>query len=423
MPSGRSVPAASLAEASSRLGAVPGKAIRAVLPDGVDRRGILVLSAGHLAADLFQGSVPALLPFLIRDRGYSYAAAGALFLLASLGSSLVQPLLGVYADRVRAGWLMPVGLVLAAAGLAAAGLSSSYAGTAAALLAGGFGVAAFHPEAVRFASHVSASRRGAGMSIFAVGGNAGFALGPILTTPVMVGIGLHGTPIVASVVLAAGLLVLASMRYLERFRGEQEEHRLALAGQANDWRGFSLASGAAIGRAVQGFGLQAFVPSYAVAHFATSESVGNGAVATMLVAAAAGTLLGGRLADRYGFRRLVVWSLALEVPLLLALPVAGLAGSFVLMGAIGLVAGTNFYPLVVIAQNALPGYLGLAAGVVLGLAIGIGAGAVALLGVLGDSAGLTAVLWTIAGVSAASWVLAIALPPERRLEPAPAGAG
>jgi FSR family fosmidomycin resistance protein-like MFS transporter len=346
-----------------------------------------------------------------------------LFLLASLGSSLVQPLLGVYADRVRAGWLMPVGLVLAAAGLAAAGLSSSYAGTAAALLAGGFGVAAFHPEAVRFASHVSASRRGAGMSIFAVGGNAGFALGPILTTPVMVGIGLHGTPIVASVVLAAGLLVLASMRYLERFRGEQEEHRLALAGQANDWRGFSLASGAAIGRAVQGFGLQAFVPSYAVAHFATSESVGNGAVATMLVAAAAGTLLGGRLADRYGFRRLVVWSLALEVPLLLALPVAGLAGSFVLMGAIGLVAGTNFYPLVVIAQNALPGYLGLAAGVVLGLAIGIGAGAVALLGVLGDSAGLTAVLWTIAGVSAASWVLAIALPPERRLEPAPAGAG
>ena len=170
------------------------RALRALFPAGVDRRGIAVLSTGHLAADLFQGSVPALLPFLIRDRGYSYAAAGTLFLMASLGSSLLQPLLGIFADRVRAGWLMPVGLLVAGVGLAGVGLVESYAGTAALLLAGGFGVAAFHPEAVRFASHVSATRRGAGMSVFAVGGTIGFALGPILMTPVVLTFGLRGTP-------------------------------------------------------------------------------------------------------------------------------------------------------------------------------------------------------------------------------------
>lgn len=391
------------------------RALRSLFPAGVDRRGIAVLSTGHLAADLFQGSVPALLPFLIRDRGYSYAAAGALFLMASLGSSLLQPLLGIFADRVRAGWLMPAGLLVAGIGLAGSGLVESYAGTAALLLAGGFGVAAFHPEAVRFASHVSAARRGTGMSVFAVGGAAGFALGPILVTPVVIALGLRGTPVVGAVILASGLLVLWSMRYLERFR-PADGTVAALPGQAerNEWRPFGLASGAATARAIVGFALQAFVPLYVIAELASTEAIGNAAVATMLITGAAGTLVGGRLADRYGFRPVVVWSLALGVPLAVALPFVGVTGVFLLMAAIGFVESMSFYPLVVIAQNALPGYLGLAAGVVLGLAIGIGAGAVALLGVLADTAGLTAVLWVLAGVTVLGWLIAAWLPPERR---------
>ncbi len=388
---------------------------RLAFPDGVDRRGIAVLSTGHLAADLFQGSVPALLPFLIRDRGYSYAAAGALFLMASLGSSLLQPLLGIFADRVRAGWLMPAGLLLAGGGLAVTGLVGSYAATAAALLAGGFGVAAFHPEAVRFASYVSAARRGAGMSVFAVGGNIGFALGPILVTPVVVFLGLSGTPLVGAVIAGAGVAVLVRLAYLERFRpADGAATVFAGAAERNEWKPFGLASGAATTRAIVGFGLQAFVPLYVVAELASTEAVGNAAVAVMLVTGALGTLVGGRLADRYGFRPVVVWSLALGIPFMVAMPLVGVPGLFVLMGALGFVEGANFYPLVVIAQNALPRYLGLAAGVVLGLAIGIGAGAVALLGVLADTAGLTAVLWVVAGVTVVGFALAAALPRERR---------
>jgi FSR family fosmidomycin resistance protein-like MFS transporter len=394
---------------------VRARLVRLVLPDGVDRRGIGVLSLGHAAADLFQGSVPALLPFLIRERGYSYGAAAALFLMASLGSSLLQPLLGAYADRVRAGWLMPAGLFLAAGGLAVAGLTESYAVTATALLAGGFGVAAFHPEAVRFASHVAAQRRGSGIAVFALGGVAGFALGPILTTPVVVFVGLKGTVIVAAVVAAAGLAVIGSMRYLERFRpAEGEPVALPGAADRNEWRPFGLAASAATGRAVVGFGLQTFIPLWVVFELASSEAVGNGAVATMLVTSALGTLVGGRLSDRLGFRAVVVWTLVLEVPLVLALPLVGVPGTYALMAAIGVVGGANFYPLVVIAQNALPRYLGLAAGVVLGLAIGLGAGIVALLGVLADAAGLGAALWVVGGVQALTFLLASALPRERR---------
>ena len=394
--------------------------LRTLLPDGVDRRGIVVLSIGHAAADLFQGSVPALLPFLIRDHGYSYGAAAALFLLASLGSSLLQPLLGIYADKVRASWLMPVGLLLAAAGLSVAGVVDSYAATAAALLVGGFGVAAFHPEAVRYASYVSAARRGAGISVFAVGGVTGFALGPILTTPVVLALGLSGTPIVGAVIAVAGVAVLVSLRYLDRFRpAAGETVQLPGAAERNEWRPFGLAAGAATGRAVVGFALQTFVPLFFVAELASTEALGNAAVAGMLIASAVGTLVGGHLADRVGFRAVVVWTLALEIPLVFALPYVGTGGAYVLMVLIGMVGGANFYPLVVIAQNALPRYLGLAAGVVLGLAIGIGAGIVALLGVLADATSLTVALLVVGGAQVVSFLLAAALPAERRPEKAP----
>ena len=394
--------------------------LRTLLPDGVDRRGIVVLSTGHAAADLFQGSVPALLPFLIRDHGYSYGAAAALFLLASLGSSLLQPLLGIYADKVRASWLMPVGLLLAAAGLSVAGVVDSYAATAAALLVGGFGVAAFHPEAVRYASYVSAARRGAGISVFAVGGVTGFALGPILTTPVVLALGLSGTPIVGAVIAVAGVAVLVSLRYLDRFRpAAGQTVQLPGAAERNEWRPFGLAAGAATGRAVVGFALQTFVPLFFVAELASTEALGNAAVAGMLIASAVGTLVGGHLADRVGFRAVVVWTLALEIPLVFALPYVGTGGAYVLMVLIGMVGGANFYPLVVIAQNALPRYLGLAAGVVLGLAIGIGAGIVALLGVLADATSLTVALLVVGGAQVVSFLLAAALPAERRPEKAP----
>ena len=110
-----------------------------------DRRGVGVLATGHLWADFLQGAIPALLPFLIAEHGYSYGAAGALLLAASLGSSIVQPLFGVASDRFSLPWLMPFGLALGGAGLAVVGLVDSYAATFAAVVVSGLGVAAFHP--------------------------------------------------------------------------------------------------------------------------------------------------------------------------------------------------------------------------------------------------------------------------------------
>src|SRR5919199_2972062 len=97
------------------------------MTDRLDRRALAVLAAGHAAADLCQGAIPALIPFLIDRRGYSYAAAGALLLAVTVGSSIIQPAFGAVSDRLSLSWLLPVGVLLSAVGVPGAGRASSFA--------------------------------------------------------------------------------------------------------------------------------------------------------------------------------------------------------------------------------------------------------------------------------------------------------
>src|SRR3954464_2372543 len=158
----------------------------------LDRRGLAALPSGPPGPGLCQGPVPALIPFLISERGYSYGAVGALLLFVTVGSSIIQPAFGALSDRLSMAWVMPWGVALAALGVGVAGVAPNFALTALSVGIGGLGVAAFHPEGARFANYASGSRRGTGMSFFSVGGNAGFALGPILITPAVLWLGVLG---------------------------------------------------------------------------------------------------------------------------------------------------------------------------------------------------------------------------------------
>jgi MFS transporter, FSR family, fosmidomycin resistance protein len=386
-----------------------------ILPVGIDRRGIGVLAFGHLSVDSCQGLVPALMPFLIDARGYTYAQAGSLLLFSSLGSSLLQPLLGIFADRIHATWLMWTGALIAAVGMGSSGLMPTYYATGAALMVGSVGVAMFHPEAVRFASYVSAAsgQRGTGMSFFAVGGVAGWALGPLLLTASVLAVGLRGTTLVAVVPFVAATLLLMNGRHLEAFRPRTSAAAQVEGAGRSHWGVFALAAGSASTRTGLQFGLQAYVPLYIWQVLGTSEGIGNASASVLMVAGAFGTLIGGRMADRIGFRPVVVWSLAAVVPLVLILTTAPTVGVFVLMALIGISMEANFYPLVVIAQSALPRNVGFASGVMLGLSIGAGALMTAGLGVVADAYGLEAALRAVAGLGLIAFALAAAIPRDR----------
>jgi len=336
-------------------------------------------------------------------------------LAASAGGSIVQPLFGLRGDRVASPWLVPAGLVLGGAGIGLVGVVGEYALALVAIACAGVGVAAFHPEAARWASIASGSRRATGMSLFSIGGNAGFALGPLLVTPLVLVLGLGWTPLLALVPLAGAAVSLPALRRL----GGRTTHALpagtATGGVERETRWAFARVAALIGvQTGLAFGLLAFVPLYLITTAGASKATGNAAATVLLVAGAVGTLAGGHLADRIGRIPVLVVPQLVLLPAVLALPNRGYVVAFLLLVVIGIAMDANFSTALVLGQEYLPRHVGLASGVILGVSVGLGGLISAGLGLLADATSLETALYAVAGLPAIAFGLGLTLPePDR----------
>ncbi len=378
---------------------------------GVDRRAMAGLSAGHLFTDLNQGAVAALVPFLTAERGISLAAAGALVFAATVSSSIVQPLFGIFSDRRPIPALMPLGVLLAGCGMALVGVAPTYPLILLCVVASGIGVAAFHPEAARFANYVSGTGRARGMSFFSVGGNAGFALGPALTTPLVLLFGLPGALFLALPAVAMAAVLFHELPRMLSFTPETVEGEVREEDAAPEhWGPFARMIGVVIVRSFVYFGLVAFVASYYERVLDVSPAVGNTALTLMLFGGAAGTLMMGPLADRFGRRTVLGLSMLALPPLIFCFTLAGPFVGMALLVLVGAATVGTFGITVVMGQEYLPGRIGLAAGITMGLSIGLGGIGAPLLGLVADSKGLSFTMLIIAALPVLGFTLALTLP-------------
>ena len=353
----------------------------------VNRRGVGLMSAAHVVDDLYQGVVPALLPFFVLERHYSYAAVAGLTLAATVLSSVAQPFFGWWTDRRPRRWMIPAGIVTAGIGVGLAGLWSNYLLTWTVLALSGLGVAAFHPEAAR-AARQAAGNSNRAMSVFALGGNAGFALGSLLATLVLLVGGLGATwLLVLPAALMALLLVSRLNRVLDGRIGQRRTHTMPSGN--DDWPAFLRLTAVVVVRSILFFGLSSFLALYFIGQLGASPGQGGVALTVFLVAGACGTLLGGWVADRSGRLVSIRIGFALAVPGLLGLVLAAnqlIALVFVVVTAIG--TFMPFSVFVVLGQDYLPNRIGTASGVTVGLAVSIGGLFSPVFGWLADSSGL-----------------------------------
>jgi len=378
------------------------------------------LSIGHLAADLAQGSVPALLVFLTPKLDLSYTLAAAVVLVATFASSIVQPAFGLWSDSRGAMWLLPAGIALAGIGIAFAAVSPTYPLLLLAVLVSSLGVAGFHPEGMKFASYVSGARRASGMAVFSVGGNVGFALGPIVASTLILALGLKGGLLMAIPGIVVASFLLAEGGYLRRFVPQGGRRAWAGEEERDQPRAFVLLLVVVALRSIPHYGLFTFVPLWEVSQGA-SDQWGTRLLSLFLLAGAIGTLIGGPLADRLGRKPVIVGSYALSVPLIVIyVLVGGVVGDLALVVAGAAVIGT-FGVTVVLSQEYMPSRIGLASGLSVGLAIGMGGIFAVALGGVADSLDLeTAILATAVGPAVGA-VLALWLPRQRQtglVEPA-----
>ncbi|HSZ47201.1 MAG TPA: MFS transporter [Streptosporangiaceae bacterium] len=350
---------------------------------------VWLLSAGHTVDDLYQGAVPALIPFFVAARHWDYAAASGITVAATLLSSVVQPVFGVLTDRLRLPWLVPLGMSVAGAGVGLSGLGHSYVLTWLAIALSGLGVAAYHPESARLARAVARGSHVA-MSWFSVGGNLGFALAPLIVAAMLGALGTGGTLPLAIPALICAVITLRALR------GAAWANTGATARRVRDgsdeWGQFLKLTVAVVARSVVTFGLGTFLALYVEQRLHAGTAVGETALVVFYGVGALGTIVGGRLAERIGRVRLVRVSYLLGIPALVALWAAPGAAIFVAIIATAIVFYVPFSLHVTLGQDYLPSRFGTASGVTLGLAVSVGGLAAPVLGVIADHVGLRAAM-------------------------------
>ncbi|NLW77849.1 MAG: MFS transporter [Ruminococcaceae bacterium] len=378
---------------------------------------------GHICTDINQGALPAILPFLVANNNISYASAAGLVFAASSVSSLVQPLCGYFGDKVSWPWLMGLGVLLAGGGLAMIGFLDNYWAIFFAVMLSGIGIALFHPEGGKIANVVAGEKKGTGMSIFAVGGNIGFSIGPILASVALTAWGLRGTVIFLVPAVIMALVIFARIKTLREFSAHNaKKNQTAGQAQKDNWPAFALVSTGITFRSIMGYGLTTFIPLYFIGVLAQTEVAASGSLTLYAIIGAVATLLGGRLADRFGFNRIIRIAFTALVPLLLIFSVSNNVyfATFMLVPIAFAMSGAHS-TMIVLGQGFLPNRVGLSSGIMLGLTVSIGGMLAPVIGWVGDNYGLPAAMYTITGVAVLALVIAYLIPnPDKLKKGAPA---
>ena len=348
---------------------------------------IAALSASHMLNDMMQSLAPALYPVFAKGLSLSFFQVGVITFVFQLTASLLQPAIGFALDRRPLNAILPAGMAFTVVGLMLLAFANTYPLILLSVAVIGIGSAVFHPEASRVARAASGGRHGFAQSLFQVGGNFGQATGPLLAAFIVAPFGQRS--ILAFTVLA--LIAVALLTRVSRWYAacRAERRRVAAGPGPTHPRPIVVRTLAVLivmlfSKVLYLASIGSYYTFYLIDTFHVTIERAQLMLFVFLASVAAGTFLGGPLADRVG-AKFVIWGSILGVlPFTLLLPHLGLLGTLVNSIAIGLVISSAFSAMVVYAQELTPGNVGAVAGLFFGLSFGLGGIGAALLGVLAD---------------------------------------
>ncbi|WP_010648594.1 MFS transporter [Oceanobacillus massiliensis] len=363
---------------------------------------LFIIGTCHLLNDSLQAVIPAMFPILENSLGLTFTQLGFIAFTLNMVSSVMQPFVGLYTDKHPIPYALPIGLTSSMFGMLGLALAPNFWTIIASVFFIGMGSAIFHPEGSRVAYLAAGNRRGLAQSIYQVGGNSGQALAPVITALILVPLGQFGAIWFTFIAFLAVLFLSYIARwYAGKIRefASQKDGSKAVKTNINISSSIKAALTVLVfivfARSWYAAAISNFYAFYAIESYGLTIGKSQVYIFTFLAMGAVGTLLGGPLADRFGKRNIILFSLIAAAPLTLLLPYAGPISAIILLAVIGLILMTSFSVTVVYAQELVPGKIGTMSGLIVGLAFGMGAIGSVALGSLIDLFGLTPTMISI----------------------------
>jgi FSR family fosmidomycin resistance protein-like MFS transporter len=371
---------------------------------------VLLMASAHVMVDGYGNIYAPLLPLLIPKMNLSLAAAGTLTMFFQLAASVAQVGFGRLADRWRPRLLVMTGPVISVSVLSLIGLATSPVMLGVILIAGGLGAAAFHPPAAALAHRLGGNRPGFAMSVYITGGTLGFSFGPLMFAPFAQRFGLEWTPLLA----VPGLLVVAF--FLSRvppmpLHPSSGGGIRALRPYAKP---LALLYTIVVLRTLTAISFATFVPVMLTRRGFSVSQAGT-AVAFYLFASGVGGFFGGPLADRFGAKRVIAWSLVLATPFLVAAPLLSGWLFVVSLACGGLFLQSTLPVNVTFGQSVAPVSAATVSSLMMGFGWGTGGLSVPFVGLVADRIGIEPTLSGLALVPLVAAAFALPLPGRTRV--------
>ena len=367
---------------------------------------IWATASTHFVVDCYGNMFAPLLPMLIPQLGLSLKTVGVLAMCFQMATSVSQLGFGTLADRWRPRVLLMGGPILSVVVLSLIGSSTSTAMLAAILLIGGLGGAAFHPPAAALVHSVSGDRKGLAMSTHISGGSLGFALAPLVFAPAIVWMGQSMAWFVAIPGLIALSYTLRLIRQVPIPRKHEQQGWRHLRPYAKP---LALLYFIVVLRTLTANSLSVFLPV-----LLTRQGMGvaeaSAAVSFYLFVSTIGGFLCGPLADAYGPRRVIIWTLIASVPFLLAGQLASGWTLTLLISVGGFLLQSTLPINVTFGQQIAPVSAATVSSLMMGFAWGVGSLLAPVVGVAGDAWGLNVALSITALVPILAAAVALPLP-------------
>lgn len=352
---------------------------------------LFAVSAIHMLNDSMQTVVTALFPVLRDSLSLTLSQIGWLSFALNMTSSVMQPVVGLYSDRRPTPGMLPIGMAMSLLGIAGLAFAPNYWTLLLATVFIGIGSAVFHPEGSRVVYFAAGDRRSLAQSIYQMGGNAGSMLAPLMTIAIFIPLGQRGA---AWGMLLAGAAIAVALYIVPWYRGQLAAYGAPVRRKGKAADGTSAGDGLSgrmvafaltllvlivFARSWYAAGINNFYPFYLEDKFGVSKQTAQLALFLYLGAGVAGTFFGGIWGDRFGRKNMIIFSIVGSAPFALALPHLPLEAIFPVVAVLGFIMMSGFSVSVVYAQELMPRNVGMASGLIVGLAFGMGAlGAVVL---------------------------------------------
>lgn len=398
-------------------------ALEAATPRQTANVVLLGVSMAHLLNDAMQNAVPAVFPIFQKSLSLSFAEIGWVAFTLNVTASILQPLIGSYTDRRPMPGLLPLGMVFTLLGVVGLAFAPGLAMLLLSAALIGIGSSVLHPESSRVAHLVAGKGRGLAQSVFQVGGNTGQAFAPLMVAFIITPLGQHGF-LWFTILAVAGIVIQWYVGkwysgHLELRAKTQKARAVSSESESPFSRGFVIFVLAVLilmlfSKFVYLASMTGYYSFYFMEKYGLSLERAQVSLFALQFAGMVGTLLGGPLADRFGRKKIIWFSIAGTAPFSLWLPYASPIGSVLLCLAIGAILMSGFSVIIVYAQEMLPGRVGMISGLFFGLSFGMGGLGSVVLGSLMDHTGVSPMMKVCAFLPLLG-VFAFLLPKDARL--------